>query len=216
MDNAPFSFLNQTVNILLVDDEPMIISWLSGMLELLGLYSVSCASSAAEAVAAIETSEKRYHACVSDLGMKDVENNEFYLMDKYRKKMPFIVITARSDTEKGFKCGNSGVKETLMKNARDFEWRLVRAINKYAMGSVICPGFHESPPVALIRYMECLAQKKPACVNEWFSNLKMDYSFFRREWERYAGVKPKYSICIFHLFTAAFEYIEKINSVRLI
>jgi CheY-like chemotaxis protein len=209
MDKNPFSFLNQTVNVLVVDDDPGIIFWLGEMLESLGLYTVSCASSAVEAVTIIETSKKRYHTCVSDLGIDDVEHDEFYLMDRYRKKMPFIVITARSDTEKGFKCGSNGVKETLVKNARNFEGKLLTAINKYTLDSLICPGFHENPPAALTRYVESLKQKNPACVNEWVSNLKMDDSFFRREWDRYVGVKPKYSLCIFHLFSLAFEYAEK-------
>jgi CheY-like chemotaxis protein len=211
MPSNPFPFLKQTVNILLVDDSPLITSWISGMLELLDLYYISVASSTAEAVTILETGEKRYHVCVVDLGMSDVENNEFYLMDNYGKKMPFIVITARSDTERGFKCGSRGVKEILLKDSRDFERRLLSTINKYALKSIICPKFCENPSTTLIRFIECLDQKKPASVNEWVAYLKMDERYFRSEWEKYVGMMPKHSLCIFYLFSETFKYIEKVN-----
>lgn len=193
LQENPFSFLKGSVNILLVDDMPEVISGIVGMLELYDLYFVSTAQSSAEASRIIELSEKRYHVCVEDLGMDDINHNEFYLVEKYGRRIPFVVLTARSDTEKGFACGIQGVKETFHKGGPDLFVRLLSAINKYALQSILCPGSHENPPANLMRFMASL-QKNPVSVKEWVSSLNMDDSYFRREWEKYSGLEPRFAL----------------------
>lgn len=116
----PFLLLKKTVNVLVVDDDPGILDILEMHLSFFQIYSISRAASTAKAMMKIEESGSRFHVCVLDRGLYDVDGNEFYLMDKYRQKIPFIVITGRKDSEKAFECGEHGGKKVLSKGGPDF------------------------------------------------------------------------------------------------
>jgi CheY-like chemotaxis protein len=208
MATNPFSFLNKTVNVLIADDSSAIVAMLEGMLDIRELYSVSSAGSTAEALALLETDKKRYHVCLFDLGLDDIEHNEFYLLDQYRKTLPFIIISCREELEKGFECSRHGAKTIIRKASPDFEKRLFCAINKFALESILCPGYHENPSPIICRCMEGLLKTKPGLVKEWAENLNIAERYLRNEWMGYAGVNAKHSLCIFHLFSWAFKYAE--------
>jgi CheY-like chemotaxis protein len=85
MNENPFILFKNTVNVLVVDDMPVITGLVREFLELFNIYTVSTANSTREALDLIEKADKRYHACLFDLGMNDVAGNEFHLLDTYKK-----------------------------------------------------------------------------------------------------------------------------------
>jgi response regulator RpfG family c-di-GMP phosphodiesterase len=169
------------------------------------------ASSTAQAIKVIEKSDSRFHVCVMDRGLGDVEGNEFYLMDRYRKKIPFIIITGRIDTEKGFECSEHGGKKIFIKGEIDFLKNLLPTINEFALKSIVCPGCHESPSPFLSRCYDTLVEKRPLSVKELARYLHMSDRTLRNGCKKYSKIDPKYSICFFNLYSKVFECIEKVG-----
>jgi DNA-binding NtrC family response regulator len=85
MNENPFILFKNTVNVLVVDDMPLITRAVQEFLEMFKIYTVNTANSTKEAMDITEKTEKRYHACLFDLGMNDVACNEFHLLDTYKK-----------------------------------------------------------------------------------------------------------------------------------
>jgi hypothetical protein len=159
----------------------------------------------------LSRSNERYHVCILDRCLNDVQNDEFYLMDKFRKDMPFITITARHDSEKGFECAKHGAKVVLSKDRPDFIEKLLCYTNLLSIKSIVCPSCHESPAPLLCRMIDSLFWRKPYHVNSIAIALKMSDRSLRDAWIKYVGINPKYSICIYHLYSKAFEYVERIG-----
>src|SRR5271157_1116158 len=132
-------------------------------------------------------------------------------MDKFRKNFPFVVITGKHDSEKGFECAEHGAKMVLSKGRSDFHNKLLRYVNFFALRNIICPGCHESPAPFVCRFMETLCGVRPYRVNELARALKISGKSLRDAWMKYVGIGPKYSLCIFHLYSKVFEYIEGVG-----
>jgi CheY-like chemotaxis protein len=206
--NNPFKVLKQTVNVLVVDDMPEFWTSVKGLLDLFGIYYVHTAESTREALAIIKNSGKRFHACVLDRGMNDVERNEFYLIDKFGKTIPFIIMTARDDTEKTFECGRRGAKAFIRKDSQKFRYALLSALNMYALINLICPGYSEGGQSLLCRSVDLMTKNNPMQVKEWARDLDILESKLWKEWKKHMGVNPKYALCIFHVFSEIFNHVN--------
>ena len=125
----PFTLLKHSVNVLVVDDMQVFWTRVKGLLDIFGIYSVRIAESTREALEIIKNSEKRFHACVLDRGMDDVERNEFHLLDTFGKTIPFIIMTAREEPDQTFQCGRRGAKAFIRKATPAFNYTLISSIN---------------------------------------------------------------------------------------
>jgi len=204
----PFSIFKNTVHVLAVDDDWRILDLIQAYLESFHLYIVDRASRTADAIKVIEKSNSRYHVCVMDRGLGDVEGNEFYLMDRYRQKMPIIVITGRKDSEKAFECGEHGGKKVVAKGENNFLEKVLTSINEFALKSIVCPGCHESASPFLNRCYDTLVGKKPFSVEALAQCLHMSERSLRIALNKNTRINPKYSICLFHLYSKLFECVE--------
>jgi CheY-like chemotaxis protein len=205
----PFSYLKQTVNVLVVDDMPEFLFTMKDFLEEFGLYSVYTASSTAEAVRILSNPKQRIHVGLLDRGMSDVERNEFYLLDKFGKKIPFIIMTARADDEKAFECKERGAMAYIKKDSPVFYSKLMANLNKQALLNMICPKYPDNRHSILCDFMDTLIEKRPQHVNTWAMEANVSDRHMRREWEERLGVNAKHVLCIFHLFSMVFALIEK-------
>ncbi len=210
MTNDLFSLLRNTVRVLIVDDEPAVLRTSRDNFVFFPIYRVSTADSTSEALSILEEGGARVHVCIMDRGMCDVQGNEFHLLDTYRNKMPFVVITGRENTEKGFECGTHGAKRVISKGTPDFHDKMLRTANDLALMSIVFPGSHQQPSPFLCRCMEALLEKRPLYVNELARSLNMTDKTLRNGWTKYLGIDPKYSLCIFHLYAMAFDMVGKL------
>jgi DNA-binding NarL/FixJ family response regulator len=205
--NAPFSFLEKTVNVLVVDDLPVFTSMIEEYLNPFKIYSVQTASSTREALDVLKTSKTRFHVCLFDLGLFDVERNEFFLLDKYGKKMPFVIMSAQEDTEKSFEAKKRGAKAYVRKGD-DFVRNVTLQCNRQALRSIVCPVSIDNPMSPIFRFLETLISKKPYFITDWAREANITDRHLRSEWEEHVGFSPKYSLCLYHLFSCIFEQIE--------
>ncbi|MBD3320463.1 MAG: response regulator, partial [Chitinivibrionales bacterium] len=104
---APFYFLDNTVNILLVDDDPKIVELLRKTLGMLTVFNIRVADTTRKAASLLESPD-RFHSCIFDLGLSDVDNDEFYLLKNFYRHTSFIVLTGATSATKGFLAGQYG------------------------------------------------------------------------------------------------------------
>jgi response regulator RpfG family c-di-GMP phosphodiesterase len=206
MKESLFSLMKNTVNVLIVDDRPDIILFVKELLDPFKIYSVAGADSTRIALDIIESREQRFHVCLFDLGLDDVKQDEFYLLDKYGRHMPFIITSATEDTEKAFECKKRGAKEFVRKGAKDFATKMVRCLNDQALNNMICPKCLED--THLCKYVDVLTRKNPQHVNAWAEEVNLTDRQLRYEWESHLGFSPKHSLCIYHLFSKLFKQVE--------
>lgn len=204
----PFSVLEKTVNVLVVDDEPVILTMLERVLSEFGIYSVQIAESTKKALETIEQFPKRFHACLFDLGVNDVERNEFHLLDRFGKTIPFIIISATADTEKSFECKNRGAKAFVKKASEMFNTRLVSSLNKYALINMIYPGYEKDDENVLSRSVDALETSSPLNVRDWAKEVDIFEVKLRKESKGQMTLKPKQALCVFHVFSGLFRHIE--------
>ena len=199
------TLLKHTVNVLVVDDMPEFWMSVKGLLDLFGIYSVSTAESTREALEIIKNSDKRFHACMLDRGMNDMERNEFYLIDKLGKTIPFIIMTARQEPDESFQCGRRGAKAFVMKGVQEFNYKLVSNINKYAIQNILCPKYSEGQQNLFCKCLDTLINSKPLSVSEWARGVDVLERQLQREWKEHIGVNPLHSLYVFHLYSRLFE-----------
>jgi hypothetical protein len=143
-----------------------------------------------------------------DRGMNDVERNEFYLLDKFGKTMPFIIMTARDYSEITFECGRRGAKAYIRKDSPAFNYNFISALNKFALPKIVCPKYVEGDHGLLCRSVDSMIKNNPRHVNEWARELDILESKLWREWQNQLGVNPKYALCIFRIFSEIFNQIN--------
>lgn len=209
MFDNPFAILNRIVNVLVVDDIPEILCMVETMLDGFGIYSVHTAGSAKEAVDIVAQFPMRFHACLCDLGIRDMEQNEFYLLEKFGNTIPFIIISATEDTEKSFECKNRGAKTFVKKATPWFYSKLVSSINHYGLINMIFPCYERAEQSLVNKYVEALGKSNPINVHEWAREVDVIEAKLRKECEGQMTVKPKQAICVFHVFSEMFKLIER-------
>jgi CheY-like chemotaxis protein len=208
MQETLFAVLKNTVNVLIVDDIPGIVCMIHESLKPYKIYSVHTASTTSEALDLLRKSKIRFHVCLFDLGLDDVDHNEFYLLDKYGAQMPFVIMSAQENTEKSFEAKKHGARAYIRKGNDDFMQKILKYCNQQALRSIVCPINSESPASPVFKYVEALINKKPNFVADWASEADITDRQLRCEWEEQVGFSPKHSLCMFHLFSKIFEKIE--------
>jgi response regulator RpfG family c-di-GMP phosphodiesterase len=208
LDN-PFTIFKHTVNVLVVDDMPEFWMSVKGVLDLFGIYSVRIAETTREALEIISQSPKRFHACLFDLGINDVERNEFYLLDKFGDTIPFTIMSATADTEKSFECKNRGAKTFVKKATPGFSNKLVSSLDKYALINMICPGYEKDEESILSKCVDALEKSNQLHVSEWANEVDVLEGKLRKECKGQMTVKPKQALCVYHIFREIFKHVEK-------
>jgi CheY-like chemotaxis protein len=203
------SVFRNTVNVLVVDDESEILQTIKELLDLFGVYNVTTAANTKQALEKISRNQSRFHACALDLCLADVEKNEYYLMDKYGKTIPFIVISGRQDTEKGIECGRRGAKAFASKGKQSFYREFISSLNKYALINLICPLYNESQKDLLSQSLEMLVATNPQSVSEWARTANITERQLHREWKERLGINPLHALYVYRLYSALFACIQK-------
>ncbi len=208
MFENPFIILGQTINVLIVDDVPEISSFIANLLQVFSVYRVEIAERAADAAQMIQSGAQRFHACLCDRGINDVERNEFFLLEKYGKSIPFIIMTGREFSDETFEFGKKGARAYVSKGTPVFTRELVSSLNENALLSLLSPRYFEEENGFLHRSITALLTNKPPLVGDWARNLDMLESRFCKEWKKKTGASPKYALCLFHIFSELFVRIN--------
>jgi len=206
---APFYYLDKSVNILLVDDDPEIISVLSEIFEPISLFSVYHASTSQQAES-ILASPPRTHLCVLDLGLTDLKNDEFFLLKRFGARISFIIFTGRSSPKKGFDAHTLGAKAVIEKSGDFNTLRFYQKVNYFSLQNIINPKHSPIINDSLSVSTDLLFEKSPQFVSQWAQLMGMTDRALRHIWTKNLGANAKIILSTYQMFETAFDYYDKI------
>lgn len=199
-----FSALSQSVSILAVDDDSFLCVFYREALSQHPLYSVKTASSAQTALKMLQ-SEKPFHLCILDLGMDDVQDDEFYLLRHFSRKVPFVIISGTPDTERTFEACRIGAREMIAKPFELSSIHFWEKLSKTFLSYTILPDLSEVKPHHKAIY-KVLVDKQPRTISQWAMMAGVTDTWLRKVWYEYCDCQPKRVLFLYRLYNLAFDY----------
>lgn len=209
-ERKPFYYLDKLVNILLVDDSPEILTFLSKTIAPIGAYTIHKADNSKKADE-ILSSPTRIHMCIMDLGLTDIMDDQFYLLKKYGARISFLIFTGRQSPYMGFESHILGAKNLLEKSAEFDSIKFLKNINYLALLNIINPKYDSITNDSLSASTDILFEKTPLFVSNWAQSLGMTDRTLRHIWTKNLGANAKIILSIFQMFETAFSYSIKLQ-----
>lgn len=198
-------FPKHSIKILIIDDEPALVDLYFEHLSLYELYDVSCAYNARSADL-ILSSAKRIHVSIMDLGLYDIQNDEYFLIKKYSPRISFIIATARDTLEKGFQAKDCGAITALNKPVNFYQPDVFNFINEAFIRSLICPEHIENCKTIIRDAVKIFIYSKPKTIRAWTNKIRIEERYFRKVWIDCFGYQPKHIVWLYRMFSSAFSY----------
>jgi len=209
VESHPYSFLDGTIGILVVDDDKTVFEYIQRLLRPMKLYSLSYASSNYDAVNVLR-SHKRFHLCIADLGLLDMEDDEFYIVRHYAQKCAAVIFTDSKSPAKGATCIQLGARAVYEKGDSFDPEQFTHDIRMYALLNMINYRYYDNCADTLGLATKILFEKKPKNVTEWADLMRISDRQLRRLWHTDESIGAKYTLFLFYLYTQAFEYYNKV------
>ncbi|MBD3315241.1 MAG: response regulator [Chitinivibrionales bacterium] len=209
-ERHPFYYLDGLVSLLLIDDDKQIRNMLGDLLAPIRIYTIKKASCAAQAEA-ILASPQRTHLCVMDLGLSDIDKDEFYLLRRFGGRVSFVVLTGSNSPQKGFTAHQLGARTIIEKGGGFDPSTFIRTVNHHALLNVINPRYGMSADT-LTASTDVLFRTSPQFVSEWALELGITDRELRNVWTKNLGANTKIILAIHQMFSAALNYYEWVTS----
>jgi CheY-like chemotaxis protein len=203
-EQMPYSFLSGSMQICMVDDDPIILNAYAKVLHSYPLYTITTSTSATSANA-IFSSNRRFHVCIMDLGLVDIDNNEFYLINKFSPRISFIVLTGNNSIQRGFQCGKQGSFSVFSKPVDFSGIEFITKINEAFLMSLLNSGNNKKYKPILNKIIDALLVCNPENIGEWAYNACVTEQYLRRIWNTIYGCQPKYFLWFYRIMISAFS-----------
>jgi CheY-like chemotaxis protein len=203
--NRPFSFLDGILNILIIEDDPYSKSLVEDLLSEEPIYATHSAASSQEALELLR-SGKRFHVCIMDLGLSDIQNDEFFILKQYAQHCSIIVLTGSCSPQKGATCIKLGARAVFEKGTDLNLKELLRAIHTNTLLSIVNHRYNEHNIDTINLATKILFDKKPSTVTQWADYMRISDRQLRNLWHNGSGFSAKYTLYLYMVFSAAFSY----------
>lgn len=204
----PFSYLDGTLQVLIVEDDQTSAFLVHDILAFAPVYNVKLVS-ACSAAADMLQSAPRTHVLVLDLGIRDVENDEFYLLRQFASKTSVIVFTGSDSPQKGAQSVLLGAKAVVEKGASLDSFEFFRTVNRSSMINLINSAYSEvGGSTTLWTATKVLLEKRPGSVNEWAGIMGITDRQLRNVWSSGNLPGARNALFLFQLFSKVFSYYE--------
>ncbi len=204
------SFVNGMINLLIVDDNPDILGFLKELFSSLPIYKVHSAANSGDALSILR-SGKRFHVCVLDLGLCDIENDEYYLLRLYAHHSSVIVLTGSNSPVKGATCIQLGARSVVEKGVNFNPHKFLELVNNYAIINIVNFRYNDSSGETLNLATRILIEKEPPSVTDWASFMRITDRQLRNLWHNGSGFSAKHILFIFTFLKQVFQYFTLLN-----
>lgn len=201
-----FQFISGTLNILIIDPE-----YRFGTLPYAELLSrLSCcklfyAASNREALAYLK-SGTRFHTCITELGIKDIEHDEFYLIRHYGSHSSILVVTDSKSPAKGALSARLGARWVFDKGSTFDLKRFYTVLSRVLLINVVNCRYDESAGDTLSAATKVLLDKQPVSVTEWADKMRITDRQLRNLWHTGSGFGAKQILFLHECFRSALKY----------
>lgn len=202
MEN-PFYYLRKTIRLLIVDDDRGTREILNEFFNEQELFSVSTVSSSSEADIFLKNSF--FHVCLLDLGLWDRDNDQFFLLRKYRNTQ-FIIISGSLDLQHGFSAAQLGARYAVKKPFQPDN--LLHIVSETILKYVIVRDRDVISDQVIYTARRVLLEKEPSSISDWARLTGIDETYLRRKWNNWYNIQPKISFYLFKIYHAALKYLQ--------
>jgi len=166
MSNTFYEPLIKSISLLTVDDEPFQQEIYVKTISEHQLYTVVAVSSAEEAEKRMQSSQN-FSICLMELGIDDINNDEFYLLKKYGRKIPFIIISAAKDLNRGFQARDLGSVYLFSKPVNFFDSGFWDVLMNTFLNSKLLPSLPDNTLTVLAETCKTIRRESPSSVAQW-------------------------------------------------
>ncbi len=202
---SQFKALFRSITVLFIDDDPEQLQFYKDSLNEHPLYNILTAGTAEEAQRKL-TSGTQVHLCVLDMGINDIQNDEFYLIKKFKDRFPFIVVSGSMDMEKAYKATTFGAAGMISKPVDVTSSKLWSTLSDVFCNRAIIPALPENANPQLKLCCEMLRNNKPESVTEWAAYVNISDSYLRKLWGDCFTISPKLMLLKYKVYQRAFIY----------
>jgi CheY-like chemotaxis protein len=206
----PFALMNGSVNVLLADDDPDTLELVKDVFSLAPIYVVHPVSSSSDALSLLK-SGKRFPVCILDLGLNDMENDEFYLLRQYAHHCSIIILTGSNSPSKGAVCIQMGARSVMDKGAGFNIRKFFETVNYTALIDIVNSRYSDTNAETLNFATKVLIEKTPRSVTEWAEYMRITDRQLRNLWHTGSGFSSKQVLTLFTIFKQAFRYYTVLN-----
>lgn len=202
-----YDYIDNTINIMIIDDDPVQCDIINDILKPARLFSLSIVSTNREALSLFR-SGKRFHVCILDLGICDIDNDEFFILRNYSAHCSIVVRTGSDSPLKGANSIQLGAKAVLEKGKRFILKDFYKTICKYALINIVNYRYSELSSDTLCFATKVLFEKNPESVTEWAERMRITDRQLRNLWRTCMGFSAKQILFLYHLYQDAFNYYQ--------
>lgn len=204
----PFNFLQGILNILVIDGEAQARqSALMPLLEALPCCTVDCASSNTAALQHLR-SGRRFHVCITELGMNDVDNDEYYILRQYSRHSSIMVLTAQQSPAKGAVCMQLGARAVFDKGDTFDGRAFIRTFSWMAIINVVNCRYNEWSADSLNIATKIMFEKNPSSVTDWAEQMRITDRQLRNLWHSGSGFGAKQMLFLYDCLRSALLFYE--------
>ena len=145
-----------------------------------------------------------------DLGLLDINNDEYYLIKEFSSKTSFIVLTGRDSLEAGFKARSLGACAAIKKPVDTESLFIFNHVNDAFLNCVFNKSIVKNCKPVITDALEILVGKKPKEMKSWIEMQNIDERYFRKVWVDRFGYRPRYLLFLFNAYVKAFEYYSQL------
>jgi CheY-like chemotaxis protein len=217
MSHRYFDFLNKTITVLVVDDEPCHLDFYEDFISGHPIYKIIKAPNAQTAENAIHSGVP-IHICILDFGIDDINNDECYLLKKYSRQIPFVVISGSADIERAFEASKLGAAGLLAKPVDVTSPVFWDKLSEIFLQKTILPDLSAAVNPIICECCRVLVEDTPEMVSEWATKSNITDAYLRRLWSECFTFSPKHVLFLYKAYKSAFsylnaQYLSEINNV---
>lgn len=210
-----FNFLKETLNLLIVDAYSTIspVS-LEQFFRPFSCCRIHRASTNADALALLR-SGLRFHACCIELGMHDVDQDEFVVLRHYAHHSSIMIITSRSSAAKGAECILLGARAVFDRNESIDKKEVARALAHLVLVNIVNHRYISTASDSFSHATRLLFEKNPQSVTEWAELMHLSDRQLRNLWHGGSGFGVKHMLFLYSCYRDAFKYYESLAIDKL-
>ncbi len=217
--NTYFDFFLKTISILVVDDDQCQLDFYEEMISGHPLYKVTKASTAKQAELLLSSSA-HIQLCILDLGIDDMDNDEYYLLKKFSPKLPIIIISGSADLERAFVASNLGAAGVISKPPEVSSQKFWNTLSKVYLDWVILPVIPQMVNPIFATSCEIIQSDLPESVSDWAAKANITDTYLRRLWSECYAFPPKHVLFLYKTHKQAFTYfntvyLQKISNIQM-
>ncbi len=201
---TPIRKHRERLNLVLVDDERIILKMLYNHISQTSVFNVSTFDTICEACLFLENSTS-IHICITDLYMGIGNTSETYLLNRFSKRIPLIVHTARESGKLGFTCGELGAVGYVEKKIPFSPNELIATAFRLALRARLFGKFtNPEKDETIKRYADALFEQRPSSIGEWAGFVGVTDTQLRKLCIERCGLKPKNIQTLFRAYIDRF------------